>query len=115
MDQNPLANDPTELPDNPTQDDHDHDLDDRPDTLYNPAQQPHLAEDGATPAAPPTDVPGAKIAPTSPALDSADDLQDEEVYDVGAGNASNVNTMVEDSDRIEKPVDENQDTTGRIR
>lgn len=103
------------LTDDPTQDDHSHDLDDRPDTMFHPEQQPHLAEDGATPASPATDVPGARIPQTHQATDAADDIQDEEVYDVGAGNASGANVMHEESTATEEAIDDNQDTTGRIR
>lgn len=99
--------------DDPTQDDRDPDMEGRDDGMFHPEQQPHLAEDGAPPAAPEHDVPGARLPIDHPQTDS--NMEAEGVYEMGAGNESGVNVFEEDSDTVEKAIDENQDTTGRAR
>lgn len=97
----------------PTQDDRNEDLDNRDDDMFHPGQQPRLAEDGAPPAAPENDIPGAKLPIDHPQTDT--NIEAEGEYEMGVGNESGVNVFEEDSDTVEKAIDENQDTTGRAR
>lgn len=81
--------------------------------MFHPDQVPRLAEDGAPPAESAHDVPGSHVPIDYPTTDTGVDAQEE--YDEGIGNASGATNNVEDSDEIEKAIDENQDTTGHAR
>ncbi len=83
------------------------------DGMFHPDQVPRLAEDGAPPAEPAHDVPGSHVPIDYPTTDT--DVDTQESYDEGVGNASGATNTAEDSDRIEKVIDENQDTTGHLR
>lgn len=99
-------------PRDPTQDNRDPDMEPEQDDngMFHPAQQPHLAEDGATPFSPPTDIPGPKTSPSDPQADT--NVDSDEAYQEGLGSASGVTNQVEDSDWVQ-PVDEDQDDEDR--
>lgn len=101
-----------DMPPDPTQDNRDDtfepDQDD--DGLFHPAEQPHLAEDGATPFSAPTDIPGPKVSPTNPQADT--NVDSDEAYQEGLGSASGVTGQLEDSDWVQ-PLDEDVDDEDR--
>lgn len=99
-------------PQDPTQDNRDPDMEPEQDDdgMFHPAQQPHLAEDGATPFSPPTDIPGPKTSLSDPQADT--NVDSDEAYQEGLGSASSVTSQVEDSDWVQ-PVDEDQDDEDR--
>ena len=95
----------------PTADDHDPDMD-KDDRMFHPDQVSRLAEDGAPPASPAHDVPGAGLPIDHPQTDS--NIDSDEAYDVGIGNASGVNASHEDSNAVEKVIDEDENAHGRF-
>ena len=96
---------------NPSADDHDPDMD-KDDRMFHPDQVSRLAEDGAPPAAPPRDVPGGQLSLDHPQTDT--NIDSDEAYDVGIGNASGVNTSHEDSSAVERVIDEDENAHGRF-
>ena len=76
------------------------------DGMFHPDQVPRLAEDGARPAAAPTDIPGGgHISVDDPLTDS--DMDPDEVYNEGIEQASGASTTIQDSDTVERVDDEN--------
>lgn len=92
---------------NDTQDDQNTDKTDQDnDGLFRADQQPHLAEDGATPFSPPTDIPGPHTSSTNPQADT--NIDSDEAYQEGLGSASGATTQLQDSDWVQ-PIDEDID------
>jgi hypothetical protein len=85
------------------------------DDIERPEREPHLPEDGATPAAPATDVPGARIPLDHPQLDAASNIDIQEAYDEGLGNASGVNRFHEEGNLAEDIAADDEENKGRIR
>ena len=102
QDQRPMMADDAKRRD-ATEDDRDKNLE-HDDSMFHTEQVPGLAEDGARPAEPAHDVPGAHVPLDHPETDSNVDSM--EAYDEGIGNASGVNTSHEDSDTIERVVED---------
>lgn len=96
----------------PTQDNRDPDMEPEQNEngMFHPAQQPHLAEDGATPFSRPTDVPGPKTQLDYPQTDT--NMDSDQVYQEGVGSASGVNEQLYDSDWVQ-PLDEDADDEDR--
>lgn len=96
----------------PTQDNRDDGMepDQGDDGMFHPSQQPHLAEDGATPFSPPSDIPGPRVSSTNPQADT--NVDSDEAYQEGLGSASGVTNQLEDSDWVQ-PVDEDPDDEDR--
>jgi hypothetical protein len=97
-----------------TQDDPDRELEDDNEGMFHPEQEPHLAEDGARPAAPANDIPGGHVTIDDPQTDA--DMDSDELYQEGPGLASGRNVQHENSDLEERIVDEDdEDRNARIR
>jgi len=92
----------------PTQVNRDEDMepDQADDGMFRPGEQPHLAEDGATPFSNPTDIPGPRVSSTNPQADT--NIDSDEAYQEGLGSASGVTDQLEDSDWVQ-PIDEDAD------
>lgn len=80
------------------------------DRMFHPEQEPHLAEDGATPASPPSDIPGPQPPRDHPATD--DSVDEDELYQEGLGSASDTTDQEYDSDWVQ-PLDEDVDDEDR--
>jgi len=96
MDKDTTAQDNSNINDNGQEDD----------GFFHAEQQPHLAEDGATPFSPPTDIPGPRTSSTNPQADT--NIDSDEAYQEGLGAASGATSQLHDSDWVQ-PIDEDAD------
>lgn len=93
-------------------DDHKDEFDNN-DGMFHPDQVPRLSEDGARPAAAPTDIPGGgQLSPDDPLTDS--DMDQDEIYNEGIDAASGASTTIQDSDTIQIVDDEGIESNNRV-
>lgn len=102
------------MDDNPLQDDKHEDEFERDEDMFHPDQVPRLSEDGADPAAPPTDIPGGRHVPADDPL-TDDDVDSDELYNEGIGQASGATSSEVDSDAVQIVDDEDVEANGRAR